>query len=157
MSWTEAFSSSLHSRKSSWDMIKTPLILYFWGIKCKKSANFEGLFMSWAYHIWFLIGERFDINIGDGFDIRVKLFLRGYIFSSIVSEGTLKISYPFVILTTSVVPTICCGWQSFLFSCEIWYIFFYYLVRSCFERCFEGNTNGCCFQTVFSKKYLFDL
>ena len=157
MSWTEAFSSSLYFRKGGLGMMINPLILYFRGIKCKKSANFEGLFMSWTYHIWFIIGERFDINIGDGFDIRVKLFLWGYIFSSIVSEGTLKISYPFVILATSVVPAIGCGWQSFLFSCEIWHIFFYYLVRSCFERCFEGDTNGCYFQTMFLKKYLFDL
>lgn len=84
--------------------------------------------MSGANHFLFRVFKRLDVFVGDRFDKRIKLFLRVDPFTSVISERTLKIRAPFVVLSCAFMPPIGSYRQPALFGVKIRYVFFDELV-----------------------------
>ena len=78
--------------------------------KPEKSTHFERFSMPRAYHVFRLVNRLLKILINNRLDKPIKLFFRRNILSSIISQRTFKVSYPFIIPTTSIMPSVIWSW-----------------------------------------------
>ncbi len=72
----------------------------------RESSNFERFASSVTNKFSPFICSFLDIIINNRFDVRIEIFLQPLILFAIVSQSTLKISRPFVIQATMIMPPI---------------------------------------------------
>ena len=96
--------------------------------------------MSSANHLTYFVLLRLHVSICNGSHIRIELLLSWTLRCiTVVPQWTLEFHSPFVILSTSVMPSVICNWQSVYLRSEVRYLFFCYLIWSIFECSFKRS------------------
>lgn len=93
--------------------------------------------MSWTDQFICIKHSLLAIFVANRLYVGIELLLSLTMLTSIISQRTLEIDYPFIILASFVMPSIEGSRQTILLRIEVRYILFDYLIRRIFHGCLK--------------------